>query len=132
MDLDLLKTFLEVRRTRHFGQAAENLFLTQAAVSARIKQLERMLAAPLFTRYRNNLQLTPMGERLVGHAEAMLQAWDSARQDLDPRKDLRQSMEVGGTRAAWELLPKDRLPLLFDEVGHLLLRLVSHREETLV
>lgn len=132
MDLDLLKTFLEVRRTRHFGQAAENLFLTQAAVSARIKQLERMLGAPLFTRYRNNLQLTATGERLVSHAEGMLHAWEQARQDLDPRKDLRQSMEVGGTRAAWELLPRDRLPLLFDEVGYLLLRLVSHREETLV
>ncbi|WP_082881977.1 LysR family transcriptional regulator [Oleiphilus sp. HI0043] len=39
MDIELLRTFLEVKNTRHFGKAAEHLYLTQAAVSARIKQL---------------------------------------------------------------------------------------------
>jgi len=37
VDIELLKTFLEVNRTRHFGKAAEHLFLTQSAVSARIR-----------------------------------------------------------------------------------------------
>lgn len=32
MDIELLKTFLEVKNTRHFGKAAENLYLTQASV----------------------------------------------------------------------------------------------------
>ena len=40
MDIDLLKTFLEVNKTRHFGRAADNLYLTPAAVSARVRQLE--------------------------------------------------------------------------------------------
>jgi hypothetical protein len=38
LDIELLKTFLEVRKTRHFGKAAENLHLTQAAVSSNISQ----------------------------------------------------------------------------------------------
>ena len=59
MDTELLKTFLEVNRTRHFGKAAENLYLTQSAVSARIKLLEDLLGTPLFSRARNNVQLTP-------------------------------------------------------------------------
>ena len=33
MDTDLLRTFIEVSKTRHFGRAAENLYLTQSAVS---------------------------------------------------------------------------------------------------
>ena len=40
LDTDLLKTFLEVTKTRHFGRAAEHLFLTQSAVSFRVRQLE--------------------------------------------------------------------------------------------
>ncbi len=32
MDIELFKTFLEVKDSRHFGKAAENLYLTQAAV----------------------------------------------------------------------------------------------------
>ena len=49
MDTELLKTFLEVSRTRHFGRAAESLYLTQSAVSFRIRQLENQLGVNLFT-----------------------------------------------------------------------------------
>ena len=65
MDIELLKTFLEVKNTRHFGKAADNLYLTQAAVSARVKQLEDYFGIKLFIRSRNNIQLTAEGERLV-------------------------------------------------------------------
>ena len=65
MDIDLLKTFVEVVRTRHFGKAAENLYLTQSAVSARIKQLEEYFNSALFVRNRNSLQLTAAGEKLL-------------------------------------------------------------------
>jgi len=78
MDTELLRTFLEIRRTRHFAQAAENLCLTQAAVSARIKQLEQLVGQPLFTRTRNNIQLTPAGHLLVPHAESIINSWSSA------------------------------------------------------
>ncbi|CAK8739831.1 HTH-type transcriptional regulator HdfR [Sodalis praecaptivus] len=61
MDTELLKTFLEVSRTRHFGRAAEALYLTQSAVSFRIRQLETQLGVSLFTRYRNNIRLTAAG-----------------------------------------------------------------------
>jgi DNA-binding transcriptional LysR family regulator len=74
MDIDLLKTFLEVNRTRHFGRAAENLFLTQSAVSARVRQLEDTIGVPLFTRTRNDIQLTPAGTRLLKYAESILNA----------------------------------------------------------
>ena len=63
MNTDLLRTFLEVAKTRHFGHAAENLYLTQSAVSSRIRQLETTVGVPLFTRQRNNILLTPSGDR---------------------------------------------------------------------
>ena len=37
MKIDLLTTFLEVSRTLHVRVAADNLYLTQAAISSRIK-----------------------------------------------------------------------------------------------
>lgn len=78
MDIELIRTFLEVHRTRHFARASENLFVTQAAVSARIKQLEGILGQALFTRERNNIQLTLAGHQLLPHAEAMLASWSRA------------------------------------------------------
>ena len=78
MDLETLKTFVEISRTRHFARAANNLFVTQAAVSARVAQLEEKLGARVFTRARNNIQLTSAGHRLLPHAETILGAWNRA------------------------------------------------------
>ncbi|WP_240652765.1 LysR family transcriptional regulator [Rheinheimera riviphila] len=82
MDTELLKTFLEVQKTRHFGKAADNLYLTQSAVSFRIRQLEQSLGVTLFNRFRNNIQLTTAGEMLLPHAQAVLSAIASAKQQL--------------------------------------------------
>ena len=78
MDTELLRTFLEVRKTRHFARAAENLFVTQAAVSARIRQLESLIGQRLLTRERNNIQLTTAGHLLVPHAESILKTLNRA------------------------------------------------------
>lgn len=78
MDLDLLRTFIEVEKTRHFARAADNLFVSQAAVSARIAQLEGVLGQPLFTRSRNNIQLTSTGQQLLPYANSMLETWSQA------------------------------------------------------
>ena len=82
MDTELLKTFLEVSRTRHFGRAAESLYLTQSAVSFRIRQLENQLGVNLFTRHRNNIRLTAAGEKLLPYAETLMSTWQAARKEV--------------------------------------------------
>jgi DNA-binding transcriptional LysR family regulator len=82
VDTSLLKTFLEVNKTRHFAKAAENLFVTSAAVSARIKLLESQLGVQLFARVRGNMQLTSEGERLLPVAENMISTWNRAGQEV--------------------------------------------------
>lgn len=94
MDTELLKTFLEVQKTRHFGKAAENLYLTQSAVSFRIRQLEQSLGVPLFIRYRNNIQLTSAGELLLPHAEAVLSAIGAARQQIQNQLQPHKSRQL--------------------------------------
>ena len=102
MDTELLKTFIEVQRTRHFGKAAENLYLTQSAVSFRIRQLEQQLGVNLFSRYRNNIQLTAAGERLLPHAEAMLTALQRAKQDVAVSADQAVQLAVAATANVWD------------------------------
>lgn len=102
MDTDLLKTFLEVSRTRHFGKAAENLYLTRSAVSFRIKQLEGILGVALFERERNNIQPTPAGERMLGHAEAVLTAWERAKQDVSLSLLQSTQLTIGAGPNIWD------------------------------
>ena len=132
MDTELLKTFIEVKHTRHFGKAAENLYLTQAAVSARIKQLETILGAPLFTRFRNNLQLTVTGERFVYHAETILSAWERARQDVELKKHQTHALSLGATSGLWDLLVQDALHQIHSSFPELMMRAEAHAPELLI
>jgi LysR family transcriptional regulator, flagellar master operon regulator len=132
MDIDLLKTFLEVNRTRHFGRAAENLFLTQSAVSARVRLLEETLGAPLFTRTRNDIQLTPAGSRMVKHAESILSTWNRARQDAGVDQEDKVSLAIGGSFGLWDVLLQDWMHTLYSERPMLVLQAEAHGPEVLV
>ncbi|MDH3364218.1 MAG: LysR family transcriptional regulator, partial [Gammaproteobacteria bacterium] len=103
MDLELLRTFLELNRMRHFGRAAEALFVTQAAVSSRLKSLEQQLGVTLFERGRREMRLTPEGSRLVRHSERMIAAWRAARQDVSLAHAAEQ-LVIGGSLRLWDVL----------------------------
>lgn len=103
MDTDLLKTFLEVSRTRHFGRAAEALYLTQSAVSFRIRQLENHMGVSLFTRHRNNIRLTVAGERFLPYAESLMNTWQAAKKEVANSSD-HNEFSIGASAILWECL----------------------------
>lgn len=122
MNTELLRTFLEVAKTRHFGHASENLYLTQSAVSSRIKQLESTLGVELFTRQRNNILLTPSGERLLPHAQNLLAAWQIAMQEVGRPSSQSMQLTLGGTTNLWDSFLQSVLPKLADRFPNLYLR----------
>jgi DNA-binding transcriptional LysR family regulator len=134
MDLDLLKTFLEVNRLRHFGKAADSLCITPSAVSARIKLLEEKMGTVLFVRLRNNLQLTGSGEHLVNHARLMVKNWERARYELGVQNDKRQHLTVLTVPSLWEMQLIPRIEKLLGGNDNLALRvellpseIINHR-----
>lgn len=102
MDVKVFKTFLEVANTRHFGKAAENLYITQAAVSARIKQLEEFVDSPLFERVRNNITLTAAGERLLPYATTMVRAMQQVKTDIALIDNQRLQFTFAATPNVWD------------------------------
>ena len=107
MDIELLRTFLAVARTRHFGNAADELCVTQAAVSARIHQLEKALGMRLFSRARNNIQLTAAGRQLQKHAETIVHTWARARQETGLCEEFSSGLALGAMWDLWETLLAD-------------------------
>ena len=65
LPLNALRVFEAVAERLNFGEAAEALHVTPAAVSQQIKTLEDYLQTPLFRRSGRNVQLTPEGARLL-------------------------------------------------------------------
>jgi DNA-binding transcriptional LysR family regulator len=71
-DARRLPTFREVARRGSFAAAADALWLTPSAVSQQMAALEREVGAKLFERNHRGVRLTDAGERLLGHADALL------------------------------------------------------------
>lgn len=70
--LDLLKGFDAAARHLSFTRAAQDLFLTQSALSRQIQALEEQLGAPLFERRHRELRLTDAGQILHASARVVL------------------------------------------------------------
>lgn len=109
MKIELLKTFLEVSRTLHFRMASENLFITQSAVSARIKLLEDDLGVLLFDRSQKHLKLTPEGNRLIKHANELLFMWQKTKQDVGIADTNAHQIVIGSMMSLWDIVLQDWL-----------------------
>ena len=72
MKIRHLQCFQEVARLGHVGRAADQLAVTQPAVSKTLRELEDILSVRLFARTRKGLELTPAGELFRHHAASGL------------------------------------------------------------
>ncbi|MGH4031711.1 LysR family transcriptional regulator [Actinomycetota bacterium Odt1-20B] len=80
MDLDLrkLRYFAAVADHRHFGRAAEQLYIAQPVLSRQIRAFEQELGCTLFDRTTRSVELTPAGRQLREEARTLLTAVDTA------------------------------------------------------
>src|SRR5690606_41465520 len=68
------------------------------------------------------VRLTDTGERLGPHAEAMLDAWEQARQELALTRHAGTHLSIAAPASLWDSLLQERLPLLYRRMPELVLR----------
>ena len=76
MDVKDLRFFVAVYETKGFSQACTVLGTVQSNVSARIRNLERFVGAPLFERRYRSIVPTEKGDRLYDHAKSLIATID--------------------------------------------------------
>jgi DNA-binding transcriptional LysR family regulator len=77
-----LNVFETVARHLSFSRAAEELHLTQPAVSIQVKQLEGHAGQPLFEQLGKKIYLTPSGTELLHHSRAIIQQFREAEEAM--------------------------------------------------
>jgi molybdate transport repressor ModE-like protein len=82
LDVRRLHVLREVASRGSFSAAADELFLSQSAVSQQVAALEREVGMPLLERTREGPVLTDAGRALVGHADAVIARLDEAEREL--------------------------------------------------
>jgi DNA-binding transcriptional LysR family regulator len=83
VDLRQLECFAAVARQRNFTRAADDLYLTQSAVSQQVRRLEAQLGLELLRRTSRGVELTAAGAELLPRAEAILADVAGARAAMD-------------------------------------------------
>jgi LysR family transcriptional regulator, low CO2-responsive transcriptional regulator len=77
-----LKVFETVARHASFSRAAEELHLTQPAISTQVKTLEGHVGMPLFEQLGKKIYLTPAGSELLHHSRAIIAHFQAAEEAM--------------------------------------------------
>lgn len=87
MLLKQIECFLVVAKLGNLSRAAEEMFLTQPTLTARLKALEEDVGDQLFTRAREGMKLTEAGSEFLPYAERCVESIENGKQHL---KELRE------------------------------------------
>ena len=85
MTLKQLKAFLVLARTLNYANAANELCLSQSALSLSIKTLEEELGGKLFKRNTRRVEITLEGQSLIPYAKKLLANWEDMEKDVKQR-----------------------------------------------
>lgn len=110
LDLSTLRGFESSARLLSFTKAAQELHLTQSAVSRQVQGLEDELGRALFKRATRRIELTRDGQRLLSAVQALLRGLDETVQAIRGREALHAAVSFSsfGSFASLWLIP--RLP----------------------
>ena len=95
-----LESFVEVARSGNVSRAAQSLFLTQPAITARLKSLESDLGVELFVRSARGMKLTDAGRAFLPYAQRTLALVSEGRQVIaDLREGATGELVIGAAPA---------------------------------
>ncbi|MDD5832997.1 MAG: LysR family transcriptional regulator [Clostridiales bacterium] len=118
MNLRDIKTFLKLAELRNFGKTAEELFISQTAVSARIRSLETELNTSLFIRSTHYVILTSAGRQFLPYAKSIASTMESAKQELVFYNNFDMHITIAAPESIWDTAFVNTLSMVVE----------SHRE----
>lgn len=105
MNINRLKVFIKVAELKSFTKAAEELYMTQPAVSKNIKIIENFYGVSLFKRVGNQIELTEAGNTLLRYANDIIEISEKAKEALD--KTVEDNIVLGaGSTVGVYILPQ--------------------------
>lgn len=105
MNLDYLRTYIEIIKLGSFSEVAVKFSISQPAVSLQIQKLERDLGVRLIDRSQKAITMTEAGKRLLVFAKSIEGEWDHLRLDLDRlRKEVTGELVIAASSIPGDFL----------------------------
>jgi DNA-binding transcriptional LysR family regulator len=105
MDIKLLEYFIKVADEKSISHVAEQLFITQPALSNQMKRLEKAYGHKLFNRSRKGVDLTPEGEVLLTYARNIMRLYNQSFIEVNRLQQNRSIVRIDSnlTLSTWSL-----------------------------
>lgn len=127
-----LKVFETVARHLSFSRAAEELHLTQPAVSTQVRQLEGHVGLPLFEQLGKKIYLTPAGTEMLHYSRSIIQQFREAADAMSQLKGISGGrLNVSAISAGDYFFPRLLAQFMHRNEGVTLNLAVHNREELL-
>ena len=132
MNLNQLRTLVTVADTSSFAEAAASLFVTPAAVSQQLRQLEQEVGAALFDRSERPPILNALGESLLPRAREVVERFDAFREFATAGPRLRGRLTISSVSGIADTLLPETLNALRRRYPDLLIRIEEGSSQVLV
>ena len=95
MDISYLRDFVRLAENCHFQKTAEELYLSQAALSRHISSLEKELGTTLFDRTTRKIELNEFGSYLLPYAKEITRIYGELTAGLSHRLESMETLTIG-------------------------------------
>lgn len=138
MDMEAIKTFINLAKTKSFSVTANQLFVAQSTVSSRIQNLEKELGTTLFVRNNKRVELTNEAYVFLDYAQRIFDLSERACLEMNKTDRFHSSLRIGTTNSIYngylseEIIhytkhyPQTALKIQISESAHLLEQLCDH------
>ncbi len=128
-----LRVFHAVAKHLSFTRAAEDLYLTQPAVTFQIRQLEEHFNTRLFDRHHNRISLTEAGELVFGYAERILELYRETEKAINEMTGVtRGVVKLGASTTIGEYLLPGILAGYHEQFPGVQVRMTVHNTRMVV
>ena len=127
IDLDLYRVFYTVAKCGSLSRAAEELYVSQPAVSQSIKQLDRLLDTPLFNRLHHGMELSAQGGKIIfDDVEHAVKLLDEVEEKLSALKqNATGTLRVGASETIFQYVLSEKIVEYNRLFPHVKIELIS-------
>lgn len=126
VNLELYRVFYTVAKCGSLTKAAQDLYISQPAVSQSVKQLERQLGFALFNRTHRGMELTQTGKIVYKYAEKALELIESAESKIaELNNSPSGTIKIGATDSIFSHLLSDKIAQYNEKYPSVKIELIS-------
>lgn len=109
MNLQDWKLLVELHKSNSISQASENLFISQPALTRRLKQIEEEFSATILIRSSKGVTFTPQGELLVQYSREMLEEYTKLKKQMCSDNTLSGTLQIAASLSQTQFFLPDLL-----------------------